>query len=79
MTWKKTSGVKLERVVWGQIVKGRKCHNSWSLDFVPQATGSPQRLQEIRDVIIFILLVSDFGSSVEDGVRRSPGYQLRDR
>lgn len=57
----KTSGVKLEKVVWEQIVKGLECHNSWSLRFVPQATGSPQRLQEIRDVVIFIFLVSDFG------------------
>lgn len=40
-------------------------HNSWSLDFVPQAIGSPQRPQEIRDVSISNLVVSDFAISVE--------------
>lgn len=43
---------KLEKVVWGQNVKALGYLNSWSLDFVPQAIGSPQRLQGIRDVII---------------------------
>lgn len=31
----KMSGMKLAKVVWGQIVKGLVCHNSWSLRFVP--------------------------------------------
>lgn len=56
----------------GSNVKALGYHSSWSLDFVPQEIRSPQRPQEIRDVIISNLVVSDFAISVEadwEGVR----------
>lgn len=39
-------------------------------------SGNPQRLQEMRNVIIFILYLSDFGISVKNGLGGSPEYQL---
>lgn len=58
----------------GKVAKALQCRNCWRSDFVPQTIGSPRSFQVIRDV--YILLVSDFGISVEDGLRSSPRCHL---